>query len=161
MDNIEYLEVVDEQETIERLAHGYKENIEQTIVTALYQFEEINTRLSEGDLKWSQFIKANFILANSHLLATLVSIGKDTDFMVEDDEEYLAELREGYAEKDEEALQVCMIKTLIRIDDAHEALKLGDLSWQPFLLEIREECRLNFKAMEEVAKAFQKEATSD
>ena len=65
MDNIEYLEVVDEQETIERLAHGYKENIEQTIVTALYQFEEINTRLSEGDLKWSQFIKANFILANS------------------------------------------------------------------------------------------------
>lgn len=161
MTQTEILEVVDEKETIERLAKGYQENFDLTVTTALAQLEELSVRLTEGTLTWSQFIIANYAIANCHLLATLVSIGKEADFTIADDEERLAELLEGYAQKEEEALQVVMIATLFRMEDAHTALKNGDLNWQPFLLEIREECRLNFKAMEEVAKKATKEAVSD
>ncbi|MGU4699203.1 hypothetical protein K6L09_21270 [Burkholderia cepacia] len=156
------VEVVDEKETVERLAKGYQENIDFVITTALAQLEEIDVRFFEGSLTWSQYIKAYYEIANCHLLATLVSIGKEADFTIADDDERLTELLEGYAQKEEEALQVVMIATMFRMEDAHTALKNGDLSWQPFLLELREECRMNFKAMEEVAKRATREvATSD
>lgn len=157
MAQTELLEVVDEKQTIERLAKGYQENIDLTITTALAQLEEVNIRLMEGTLTWSQFIKANYEITNCHLLATLVSIGKDDDFSIADDEERLNELLEGYAQKEAEALQVVMIATMFRMEDAHTALKENHLSWQAFLLEIREESRLNFKAMEMVAQRVAKE----
>lgn len=147
----ETLKLVDEEGTLERLAHGYKEEKEYTITNCLRQLEEVDLKFAHNEISWVDFLEATFHIADLHLRATLKIFGTEDTIVDIDDKDYFEHLLECYASEDREIKASIMLVVLGQLEDADTALRDNTLEWQPYLYDVREICRHNYEALYVIA----------